>query len=168
MGRILELQRDLRSVRDELIAILSRTRIKPNDPDAVTKFLKGLEGLETKGEETYLAPKLDRAIECLNDFSKLTDLASRLKDHDLSGIDACVATAEKLVAPGKGRANGLKKQPAGTEGLSQLLYNSVTTLFVGEKIMIQMPTWFFPAGAGPYTDNGRVVTNGLSNTAGDV
>lgn len=160
MGRILELQRDLRSIRDELIAILSRTRIKPKNPDAVQQFLKGLEALETKGEETYLAPKLDRAIECLNDFSKLTDLASRLKDHDLSGMDACVATAEKFVASGQ-RPNGLKKEPASAQRLGQLLYNSVTTLFVGEKIMIQMPTWFFPAGAGPYTDNGQVVTNGF-------
>lgn len=164
MGRILELQRDLRAVRDELIAILSRTRIKPKDPDAVTKFLKGLEKLETKGEETYLKPKLDRAIECLNDFSKLTDIASRLKDHDLSGIDACVATVEKLVGPGKRRPNAARKHLSGVAGahrLGQLLYNSVTTLFVGEKIMIQMPTWFFPAGAGPYTDNGQVVTNGF-------
>ena len=160
MGRILELQRDLRSVRDELIAILSRTRIKPKNPDAVQQFLKGLEALETKGEETYLAPKLDRAIECLNDFSKLTDLASRLKQHDLSGIDACVATAEKFVVSGQ-RRNGLEKDPASAQRLGQLLYNSVTTLFVGEKIMIQMPTWFFPAGAGPYTDNGEVVTNGF-------
>lgn len=32
--------------------------------------------------------------------------------------------------------------------LSDLIYNSVTTLLVGEKIMIEMPTFFFPAGAG--------------------
>jgi hypothetical protein len=45
--------------------------------------------------------------------------------------------------------------------LAQLIYNSVTTLFVGEKVMIQMPTWFFPAGAGPYSEDGRVVTHGF-------
>jgi hypothetical protein len=27
--------------------------------------------------------------------------------------------------------------------------------------MIQMPTWFFPAGAGPYSEDGQVVTNGF-------
>ena len=32
--------------------------------------------------------------------------------------------------------------------ISKFIYNTVTTLYVGEKIMIQMPTWFFPAGAG--------------------
>jgi hypothetical protein len=35
--------------------------------------------------------------------------------------------------------------------IGKFIYNTVTTLFVGEKIMIQMPTWFFPAGAGPYS-----------------
>ncbi len=32
--------------------------------------------------------------------------------------------------------------------LSDLIYNSVTTLLVGEKIMIEAPTYFFPSGAG--------------------
>lgn len=32
--------------------------------------------------------------------------------------------------------------------LPQLIYNSVTTLLVGEKIMIESPTFYFPSGAG--------------------
>jgi hypothetical protein len=32
--------------------------------------------------------------------------------------------------------------------LADLIYNSVTSLLVGEKTMIEMPTYFFPAGAG--------------------
>jgi hypothetical protein len=36
----------------------------------------------------------------------------------------------------------------------------VTTLYVGEKIMIQMPTWFFPAGAGPYSETAAFTTHG--------
>jgi len=35
--------------------------------------------------------------------------------------------------------------------LTQLIYNSVTTLLVGEKTMIEMPTYWFPAGAGVAT-----------------
>ena len=34
------------------------------------------------------------------------------------------------------------------EILADLIYNSVTTLIVGEKIMIEMPTYWFPSGAG--------------------
>lgn len=43
--------------------------------------------------------------------------------------------------------------------IGKLIYNSVTTFYVGEKVMIQMPTWFFPAGAGPCA-NGNVTTHG--------
>lgn len=44
--------------------------------------------------------------------------------------------------------------------IGKFVYNTVTTFFVGEKIMIQVPTWFFPAGAGPYSEDGRVTTHG--------
>lgn len=43
--------------------------------------------------------------------------------------------------------------------LHDFLYNSTTSLIVGEKVMIQAPTWFFPAGAGPANDSG--ITNGI-------
>lgn len=43
--------------------------------------------------------------------------------------------------------------------IGKLIYNSVTTFYVGEKIMIQVPTWFFPSGAGPCA-NGNVTTHG--------
>jgi hypothetical protein len=45
-----------------------------------------------------------------------------------------------------------------TEFLSNFIYNSVTSFIVGEKVMIQAPTWFFPSGAGPSNDSG--ITNG--------
>jgi hypothetical protein len=44
--------------------------------------------------------------------------------------------------------------------IGKLIYNTVTTFYVGEKIMIQMPTWFFPAGAGPYSEAARFTTHG--------
>jgi hypothetical protein len=44
--------------------------------------------------------------------------------------------------------------------IGKFVYNTVTTFFVGEKIMIQVPTWFFPAGAGPYSEDGKVTTHG--------
>lgn len=42
--------------------------------------------------------------------------------------------------------------------LSNFIYNSVTSFVVGEKVMIQAPTWFFPSGAGPTNEDG--LTNG--------
>jgi hypothetical protein len=47
--------------------------------------------------------------------------------------------------------------------IGKFIYNTITTFFVGEKIMIQVPTWFFPAGAGPYSEDGRVTTHGYPN-----
>jgi hypothetical protein len=44
--------------------------------------------------------------------------------------------------------------------IGKLVYNTVTTLYVGEKIMIQMPTWFFPSGAGPYSEKAAITTHG--------
>lgn len=44
--------------------------------------------------------------------------------------------------------------------IGKLVYNTVTTLYVGEKVMIQMPTWFFPAGAGPYSESVDLTTHG--------
>ena len=45
--------------------------------------------------------------------------------------------------------------------INRLIYNTVTTLYVGEKTMIQMPTWFFPSGAGAYSESGAGATHGL-------
>jgi hypothetical protein len=45
--------------------------------------------------------------------------------------------------------------------LTDLIYNSVTTLLVGEKIMIEMPTFFFPSGAGVSQGAGAENTNGI-------
>jgi hypothetical protein len=47
--------------------------------------------------------------------------------------------------------------------IGNFIYNTVTTFFVGEKIMIQVPTWFFPAGAGPYSEDGGTITHGYPN-----
>ena len=44
--------------------------------------------------------------------------------------------------------------------MAELIYNSVIILLVGEKTMIEMPTYFFPAGAGVSPGNGAVTNHG--------
>jgi len=44
--------------------------------------------------------------------------------------------------------------------IGKIVYNTVATLYVGEKIMIQMPTWFFPSGAGPFSETASITTHG--------
>jgi hypothetical protein len=47
-----------------------------------------------------------------------------------------------------------------SEILADLIYNSVTSLIVGEKIMIEAPTWWFPSGAGVSPGFPRVSNHG--------
>lgn len=67
--------------------------------------------------------------------------------------------------PEKAAPPKIQVKPQNGEGtlLGNFIYNTVTTFFVGEKVMIQMPTWFFPAGAGPYSVNGSSLTHGEPN-----
>jgi hypothetical protein len=44
--------------------------------------------------------------------------------------------------------------------INKFIFNTVTTLFVGEKIMIEMPTWFFPGGAGSYSFTSKTISHG--------
>jgi hypothetical protein len=50
------------------------------------------------------------------------------------------------------------------EIMADLIYNSVTTLLVGEKTMIEMPTFGYPAGAGVSTGFPTVPNHGVPDT----
>jgi hypothetical protein len=80
------------------------------------------------------------------DRGKIEALRKLLADNG-----AVIPPGEQLFANGFGGVIG------------KFIYNTVTTFFVGEKIMIQVPTWFFPAGAGPYSEDGKVTTHGYPN-----
>jgi len=59
-----------------------------------------------------------------------------------------------------GKPTGQNNNEAGF--ISELIYNSVTTFLVGEKTMIEMPTYWFPAGAGVspgFTGVGNMLQN---------
>jgi hypothetical protein len=79
------------------------------------------------------------------------------KELTLSVSDIETALEEQKIGPPKEQVS--RNNGAGTI-IGKLIYNTVTTLYVGEKIMIQMPTWFFPAGAGPYSEAGHNTTHG--------
>ncbi len=61
----------------------------------------------------------------------------------------------------------IDEQVSGGDGtgtlVNKLIYNTVTTLYVGEKTMIQMPTWFFPSGAGAYSESATFASHGEPN-----
>ena len=48
--------------------------------------------------------------------------------------------------------------------MAELIYNSVTSLLVGEKVMIEMPTFWFPSGAGVSPNaTAAVINHGEAN-----
>jgi hypothetical protein len=57
----------------------------------------------------------------------------------------------------------LKEQLVEAEFVAALINNSVTTLLVGEKTMIEMPTFGFPSGAGVFSGFPAVATSGIPN-----
>lgn len=79
-------------------------------------------------------------------------------------IEISVGDLEGLIADLDEKSQPPREQLRPNNGggtvIGKLIYNTVTTLYVGEKIMIQMPTWFFPAGAGPYSETGHFTTHG--------
>jgi len=91
----------------------------------------------------------------VNDEGKELESGGTDIDLDLTDIETAILALKESPPKEQVRSdNG-----AGTI-IGKLIYNTVTTLYVGEKIMIQMPTWFFPAGAGPYSETSHFATHG--------
>ena len=61
------------------------------------------------------------------------------------------------------RSEKLKEPATEVEFVSALIHSSVTTLLVGEKTMIEMPTFGFPSGAGVFSGFPALATSGIPN-----
>lgn len=61
------------------------------------------------------------------------------------------------------KAEKLRQMLADTIVTEDLIYNSVTSLVVGEKTMIEMPTFGFPSGAGVVSASPIVASNGAAD-----
>jgi hypothetical protein len=102
---------------------------------------------------------LERLRECFQEVqTQIAQLGTEARQAGAEAIRRCLRQRlrDELLIP-------IDEQlfANGAEILSKLIYHSVTSFVVGEKTMMQMPTWFFPAGAGPYAEGGRVVTHGF-------
>jgi hypothetical protein len=71
-------------------------------------------------------------------------------------IEEMILSLEKLAPP----LEQIRPNDGAGNIISKFIFNTVTTLFVGEKIMIEMPTWFFPGGAGPYSFTNKSISHG--------
>jgi len=145
----------------------------PEFSDKVVVELTGNDKDDLTGNDVKFTVSLKRAMEMLSEARDDKDVARTevkagkeddsagstptfISDGDIeSAIDETKddAPPPEQLSPGNG---------AGTL-MSRLIYNTVTTLYVGEKVMISMPTWFFPGGAGPYSEAGKFTTHGEPN-----
>ncbi|BFU90765.1 MAG: hypothetical protein NTAFB01_19520 [Nitrospira sp.] len=64
--------------------------------------------------------------------------------------------------PGKEKTERLAERNE-AEVLADLIYNSVISLIVGEKTMIEMPTFWFPSGAGISPGYSTISNHGLAD-----
>lgn len=91
-----------------------------------------------------------RVIRFFVDVQNKTRLETNLQASGvLPSLNTFEARAMRVVASspeGDRPVDGQEFNEAGF--LTDLIYNSVTTLLVGEKSMVEAPTFFFPSGAG--------------------
>jgi hypothetical protein len=93
-----------------------------------------------------------QTADAVKDGDPIEFTVAEIKDY-IGTIDDDKQPPDEQIAP--------IDQPAALVG--KLLYNTVTSLFVGEKLMISMPTWFFPSGAGLFSNSSRFINNGEPN-----
>ena len=117
-------------------------------------IFEGLEALSRGVEKnSRRIGRLERLRQCLAESGRHKAVRPRLED-----VEQCL---KERISDARCRPIRQQLSRGGGEILSQLVYNSVTIFSVGEKVMIQMPTWFFPSGAGPYVEDGDVATHGF-------
>lgn len=122
------------------------------------------EGTEFRAEMNSRDP---RVIRFFVDVQNKTRLETNLQAAGvLPSLNSFEARAMRVVLSSlrsciKQDGSDLKQPNDEADFLAEFIYNSVTSLIVGEKIMIEMPTFYFPAGAGvsPGPGTGGVVQN---------
>lgn len=103
--------------------------------------------------ESEMARRDARILRYFVDVQNKTRLETNLQaSGQLPSLNSYEVRAMRVVA-----SPLVHKHPQGKEEihtretdnvLADLIYNSVTSLLVGEKTMIEMPTYYFPSGAG--------------------
>lgn len=106
-----------------------------------------------------------RVVRFFVDVQNKTRLETNLQAAGvLPSLNSFEARALRVVASSIAEetdVNGtMISNPDDAEFLADLIYNSVTSLLVGEKIMIEIPTFWFPAGAGVSPGTGAVTNHG--------
>jgi hypothetical protein len=102
-----------------------------------------------------------RMIRFFVDVQNRTKLETNLQASGvLPSQNRFEARALRVVMSGPGQIPTGAPPDYASQILAELIYNSVTTLLVGEKIMVEAPTYLFPSGAGVSPGNGTITNHG--------
>jgi hypothetical protein len=125
------------------------------------------EARESEDGDVFLSVDDEEVLEVLNaSESEITDPEYGVLSNAGAGVYVTVADLEAMITSLKEKSPPEEqiRTSDGAAGLiSKLIYNTVTTFYVGEKVMIEMPTFFFPGGCGASTQGGKTVSHGEPN-----
>lgn len=154
-------------VTDPNAALEDFTGIVEADLATLMSLLK--DARESEDGYTFLSIDDEEVVDVLNGSGgSLDDTTTPFTNLSNRGAGVWMSTAdiEAMIDSLKEKAPPLEQVRAddGASNLiSKLIYNTVTTFYVGEKVMIEMPTFFFPAGSGTHSTNGKAVNHGEPN-----
>jgi hypothetical protein len=136
LDRLMELLKEARDSDDGYAAL-------PVDDDDVTLFVQPTPGAQPEKIGN------DGDIEAIADLGgtiwlSVADLESYIEDLEKD------APPKEQIRPNDGAGNIVSK----------FIYNTVTTFYVGEKVMIEMPTWNFPGGSGAWSLGRGTISHG--------
>ena len=129
------------------VDVQNKTRLETNLQAA--GVLPSLNSFEARAMRVVISSS---PLSCFTNRSNLTELIKRF----CGSWDGGSADLEQLLD--QIEANCVCE--AASSILADIIYNSVTTLTVGDKELIGMPTYFFPAGAGVSPGNGTILNHG--------
>jgi hypothetical protein len=160
-------------VRDDNDSLLKNDGTPTTDKtEAVTadielglnRLMELLQEARDSDDNSAQLPADDDDVQLKVGTTDLTDAQVQLVADAGGAISLSVSDLEDYIKdlPEKDQPPKEQIRPNNGSGtlIGKLIYNTVTTFYVGEKIMIQMPTWFFPAGAGPYSEAAKFTTHG--------
>lgn len=113
-------------------------------------FVPGANGAAAPTFYSEMNKRDPRVLRFFVDVQSKTRLETNLQASGiLPSLNSFEARALRvIVSPFAAAGQGGPRARLMDNILADLIYSSVTSLLVGEKVMIEMPTYYFPSGAG--------------------
>lgn len=118
----------------------------------------------TSDFKTEMESRDPRVIRFFVDVQDKTRLETNMQSSGvLPSLNQFEARALRIIASSvdpKGYSGKAGSAVDSSQILADLIYNSVTSFLVGEKVMIEMPTFWFPSGSGISPGDGSTANHG--------